>query len=316
MNEPLVSIVIPVYNGSNYMKEAIDSALNQTYKNIEVLVINDGSCDNEATEKIALSYGNKIRYIKKENGGVSSALNLGIKNMKGEYFSWLSHDDVYAPCKIEHQIKALSVCSDKKTVVLSSSCHIDENSEFIAKKEQNRFDTDRVIKYNEVLNDFLKKGSFNGCAFLIPRQTFEECGLFDENLRYLQDFLMWFMIFSNKYSLVYVGENDVYGRIHGNQLTQRGRSLFKKESIEVCDKILPILLALSTQKDNFLYTYACMSAVYGNRSNVKKCIKLSAKKNLLTIRQKIILRLKSIYGCIRPAIRKVYYRIFRKIKVS
>ena len=63
---PLVSIVIPVYNGSNYLKEAIDSALAQTYKNIEILVINDGSNDANKTEKIAQSFQSKIRYFKKE----------------------------------------------------------------------------------------------------------------------------------------------------------------------------------------------------------------------------------------------------------
>ena len=92
---PLISIVIPVYNGSNYLREAIDSALRQTYKNIEVLVINDGSNDNGATARIAKSYGKKIRYFEKPNGGVATALNMGIQKMRGEYFSWLSHDDLY-----------------------------------------------------------------------------------------------------------------------------------------------------------------------------------------------------------------------------
>lgn len=84
--DPLVSIIIPVYNGSNYMREAIDSALAQTYSNIEIIVVNDGSNDDGETRNIALSYGDKIRYFEKENGGVSTALNLGIKNMGGIFF--------------------------------------------------------------------------------------------------------------------------------------------------------------------------------------------------------------------------------------
>ena len=80
------------------MIEAIDSALSQIYKNIEVIVVNDGSKDN--AEEIALSYGDKIRYLKKENGGGLSALNFGIWEMKGEYFSWLSHDNKYDCHKI------------------------------------------------------------------------------------------------------------------------------------------------------------------------------------------------------------------------
>ncbi len=72
--KPLVSIVIPVYNGSNYMAEAIDSALSQTYENIEVVVVNDGSRDEGRSDAIAKGYGDKIRYFPKENGGSSSAL--------------------------------------------------------------------------------------------------------------------------------------------------------------------------------------------------------------------------------------------------
>ena len=87
---PLVSIVIPVFNGSNYLREAIDSALGQTYKSIEVIVVNDGSNDGGKTREIVLSYGGRVRYFEKENGGVASALNEGLKEMNGEYFSWLS----------------------------------------------------------------------------------------------------------------------------------------------------------------------------------------------------------------------------------
>ena len=71
-SQPLVSIVIPVYNGSNYLAEAIDSALAQTYPHCEVVVINDGSADGGATEAVALQYGHRIRYFAKENGGVAS----------------------------------------------------------------------------------------------------------------------------------------------------------------------------------------------------------------------------------------------------
>ena len=65
---PLVSIIIPVYNGANYLKDAINSALAQTYPNCEIIVLNDGSADDGATERIALKYGDRIRYIWKENG--------------------------------------------------------------------------------------------------------------------------------------------------------------------------------------------------------------------------------------------------------
>ena len=91
---PRVSVIIPFYAGVNWLKEAVDSVLSQTFKDYEIIVVNDGSNDDGATRKIAKSYGNKIKYFEKENGGVSSALNCGIKNMNGDYFAWLSHDDL------------------------------------------------------------------------------------------------------------------------------------------------------------------------------------------------------------------------------
>ena len=104
---PLVSIVIPVYNGSNYLANAIECGLKQTYSNIEIIVVNDGSTDFGASRDIALKYGSKIKYFEKNNGGVSSALNYGIEKMNGEFFSWLSHDDILSSDYVESQINLI-----------------------------------------------------------------------------------------------------------------------------------------------------------------------------------------------------------------
>ena len=93
---PVVSIVIPVYNGSNYLREAVDSALQQTYGRTEVIVVDDGSDDGGRTDAIIRSYGDRVRRFRKPNGGVSTALNHGLREMTGEWFAWLSHDDRFA----------------------------------------------------------------------------------------------------------------------------------------------------------------------------------------------------------------------------
>ena len=104
---------------SNFLREAIDSALAQTYDNVEVVVVNDGSTDENATEEIAKSYGDKIQYYHKVNGGVASALNLGIEKMKGSYFSWLSHDDKYEKTKIEDQVNVLKSLQSDDVIAVS-----------------------------------------------------------------------------------------------------------------------------------------------------------------------------------------------------
>ncbi len=182
---PKVSIVIPVYNGSNYLKEAIDSALSQTYKNIEVIVINDGSNDKGKTDKICKSYGKKIRYFKKENGGVSSALNMGIEKMEGEYFSWLSHDDIYYPNKIEKQIKYLSKNYDDKKILFCDYELINEKGEHI---QFVKFDHKELKEKPEYA---LLRGCINGITLLIPKSAFDKYGKFDETLKCVQDYDMW-----------------------------------------------------------------------------------------------------------------------------
>ena len=261
-NTPLVSIVIPVYNGSNYLREAIDSALSQTYKNIEIIVVNDGSCDNGATEKIALSYGDKIRYFYKENGGVSSALNFGIEKMCGEYFSWLSHDDKYEFQKIEKQIQALEKIENKETVIVCSSKFINSKSQVIFNKsEAKRFADKAQISWEDALKNLFNKGSFNGCAFLINKKIFDTVGFFDEHLRYVQDILMWANIFLNEYPLFYMHDELVMSRIHDSQLTQTGKELFYKESKLMAEILLPKLFDC---KEDILLSYANYNATYNN----------------------------------------------------
>lgn len=211
MIKPKVSIVIPVYNGSNYMREAIDSALAQTYENCETIVVNDGSTDN--TEEIALSYGDKIRYFKKENGGVASAVNLAIREMKGEYFSWLSHDDIYYPHKVETQIRALMENGDMQAPLYSSwdILWMSENKKTSLPPEYRFSKKEREKGVIPVLF-----GLVHGCSMLIHKSHFERVGLFNEKLLTSQDYDMWFRIFRNQ-KIVYLEETLIIARIHNGQ---------------------------------------------------------------------------------------------------
>lgn len=313
---PLVSIVIPVYNGANFMREAIDSALAQTYKNVEVIVVNDGSKDDGATDKIALSYGDRIRYIKKENGGVSTALNSGIMNMKGEYFSWLSHDDLYTADKVEKQVELLSHYQDPDLVALCVERQVDKNTEFLPYRASKRFVNGIVVSGEDVVVSLFEKGTFNGCALLIPKIAFDECGGFDEGLRYAQDAYMWLKIFLSGRKLIFKDDVGVYSRIHDNQLTQKGIELFHKDSETMSNYLIPKLLERHTKENSFLYVYALNNAKYNNRSVVKKCLAVAKEKKLFSIMQMINVRIRSAYGRVRPIIRRMYYRYVKKVKTN
>src|SRR5260221_3924635 len=105
MSNPTVSVILPVYNGENYLRFAIEGALAQTLEGFELIVVDDGSKD--ATPQIARSYGEQIRYVRQENTGVAGAFNHGLRLATGKYISWLSHDDVFLPEKLEKQLAAL-----------------------------------------------------------------------------------------------------------------------------------------------------------------------------------------------------------------
>lgn len=314
MNNPLVSIIIPVYNGEDYMCEAIDSALAQTYSNFEVLVINDGSTDR--TDEIALSYGDKIRYFKKENGGVSSALNKGIAEMKGEYFSWLSHDDAYTPDKIQKSIEALKYYDNKNSLVHCRSIHIDKNSVPIKNKDHITENENKFISGEEALREFFEIGAYGGCNLLIPKKAFDICGGFDEGLRFIQDVVMWNKLFFNNFSVLKIPDICVMSRIHGNQLTQTGQKLFKQEMIKVSDYMISEYLKISTKENNFIKYYAMNCAKNAIKLNFVKAIKSTQGLDLITALDRIEIFIVYCYGKIRPLIRRMYYRIFRNIKTK
>lgn len=313
-NAPLVSIIIPVYNGSNFLKKAIDSALNQTYKNIEVLVINDGSTDNGETEKIALSYGDKIRYFNKENGGVSSALNFGIKKMHGEYFSWLSHDDEYTPTKIEAQVGKITEGSD---IIVCSERQIDKNSNFLSpQNDYSLLEKEGVFTWDKEAKKIIEDRLFSGCALLIPKYVFDKSGFFDEELRYNQDFDMWLKFCFDGFSWIYCNEVGVLSRVHDNQVTQTRRDLFYTDSYMLGKRLIPVLTQKSTNENNLLYSYALHCAKYNLGKNVSLCIEQLKIRKMCSFSQRLSLNLFSFYGELRPTIRKFYYKLFKKVRTA
>jgi len=125
--QPLVSVIIPVYNGEKYLKETIESVISQTEKNWEIIAVNDGSKDG--SQEILKEYEKldpgRIRVISVENGGVSRARNTGADLARGTYLAFLDHDDLWAPHKLEHQMKMFSD-SPSLPLSFSNQTHIDE----------------------------------------------------------------------------------------------------------------------------------------------------------------------------------------------
>lgn len=301
---PKVSIIIPVYNGADYLDRAIQSALNQSYENLEIIVVNDGSNDKGKTAEIAKSYGDKIVYIEKKNGGVSSALNCGIEAMTGEYFSWLSHDDEYKNEKIEKQVDILRKFKNGRTIALCGTEFIDENSKILDKIW--RMPKSGVYSGEQALL-LMNKKALSGISLLIPKAAFLECGNFDTTLRFTQDADMWRRLFFNGYSLLV--DKNIYAksRLHGNQQTNTHRERLKEESERTipsyCDKLCEKGLYNVAQE---LLLKLWRGALDSSALYVEAKLKEQAQLPLIV---RVKAKVNKRYGKIRPLIRQTYYKI-------
>lgn len=303
--QPLVSIVIPVYNGANYLAQAIDSALAQTYRNIEVIVVNDGSRDDGATERIALSYGNKIRYFSKPNGGVSSALNLGIEHMQGDYFSWLSHDDLYAPSKIEHQVALLD--RDKpKTIAYCGTELVNKDLQPIPRI--NRGGLKPHMTGNEMFKRCFGMGvSLSGCALLIPKQAFAECGNF-ASLVYSQDMECWSRFMISGYDFVVSAEKLVYSRVHAGQVTNTSHDKYLSEQTAYIKMLVEYALTDKEMNEFALHNLL----IYAYRNNNKQLVEFISRYTSLGVINRLRIKLKR---CFENICRYFYHRIIKNRKL-
>lgn len=211
-NKPFFSILIPTYNQAQYLGEALDSAIAQTYTNWEAIIINDGSTD--ATAEIIEIYCNKdsrFKAIHKENGGVGSALNRGLEEAQGEWICWLSSDDLFELNKLEIHQKWIENYPDKYFFFSHFKYLNDETGE-ITNPELWLEIPDIRWQILEMLNSPL----IHGNSICINRQKWVIIGKFDESLRYGQDYDMWLRLLANN-TAIYIPERTCITRFHPSQ---------------------------------------------------------------------------------------------------
>lgn len=187
-NNLQVSVIIPTYNRAHLVGRAIESVLNQTYQNFEIIVVDDGSTDN--TEEVVKNFNNKvIRYIRhKENRGGGAARNTGIKEAEGNYIAFLDDDDEWLPEKLEKQISFFDDKSSELGVVYTGLIRVDETGEYIVKQYIRVPDIHVPEKRRWIYEDLLLKDYVGTIStVLVKKECFEKIGLFDESLPSCQD---------------------------------------------------------------------------------------------------------------------------------
>src|SRR3990170_7698958 len=175
-----VSIVLPTYNGAKYIRQSMDSCLNQTYNNIELISVDDGSIDE--TPEIVMSYkDDRIKYIRHEkNRGLPHALNTGFAETIGEYLTWTSDDNYYSNDAIEKMLRFLK--NNNCSFVYCDFIEFNDNTSF-----------DHYIQ-KLPKNPNLESGNNIGACFLYTRKVKEEIGDYDPDAFLAEDYDYWIRI--------------------------------------------------------------------------------------------------------------------------
>ena len=186
---PRVSVIVPTFNCARYLSRALDSALAQTFRDYEILVVDDGSTDE--TRELVDRYGGKVRYFYQANGGLSSARNLALSKASGEFIAYLDADDMWYPQKLETQVEFLDRNQDCG-LVHSDVTVIDEMDQVIyfqVNKERGR-----EVPQGGSMRALLQENHVLILTVLERRDCIERVGTFDERLKETQDYLHWMLL--------------------------------------------------------------------------------------------------------------------------
>lgn len=226
-----ISIVLPTYNGSQYLRQAIESCLKQTHTNIELIIVNDGSDDT--TEEIIESYSDRrIIYLKHNtNLNLPNALNTGFRQATGKYFTWISDDNYYAPNALAKMLAYL--CTYRKDFVYADFYKFDYQT------------PDCLTLVNMPNQQCLQQINSVGPCFLYSRQVWETTGLFDPEMFLSEDYDYWIRVAKN-FTMEHLPEPLYFYRNHPKSLTTR-----KLQEIRIKGLLVRMKNRLITQAEAF-----------------------------------------------------------------
>ena len=275
---PEVSVIIPTYNSARYLVEAVDSVLAQSYKEFEILVIDDGSTDE--TPAVMKKYGPPVRYIRQKNGGVSAARNKGIEESTGLYVAFLDADDTWLPNKLERQISELRAHQNYRF------CY----SDFIpVTSDLEPLEVDRLDPQGTALEDLLLRGNVVGsiCTVLCDRALFDVVGGFDLSLSQCADWDMWVRL-ARVTDFLYLDDRLVTYRKHDTNMSGNPE-LLELDSILVLEKgfangDLPQTIS-NRRRAAFARNYMVLAGTYFHSRRYTEFLRCAARAVSMDFRQ-------------------------------
>ena len=201
---PLVSVIVPAYNVADYIGDALNSVLAQTFTDHEIIVINDGSPDTEALEKVLAPYMSRIIYLKQENRGVSAARNTGINAARGSLIAFLDGDDTWLPHYLEVQVEGIQ--ADPSIDVLYPNVMMFGDASGTGEEFMTLCPSNGEVTFERLI---LQECNVSNCS-IARRETIIRAGLFDETLRSVEDFDLWLRVIKGGGRIAY--HRDVLAR--------------------------------------------------------------------------------------------------------
>ena len=286
LHDDLVSVVIPIYNSEKFLAESIESVLNQSYENIEIITIDDGSTDSSS--KILQRYSDKIIILPQKNQGLATALKTGINKMNGKWFKWLSPDDVLFPNAIETLVETAKKFPNN-TIIYSNWDLIDESGKQLRKFTESDYNNLSTFEYNIRLLDGQQ---INVNTSLIPIQFFEKGCLF----RQLKDpvaidydfFLRASLLFNAKFYLI--PKSLVKYRVNKNQLSHTNIT----KTLSYLNELRSEVLSQISDKERKSYLKG-LSKYDKNKSISKKTLEIGLKFSTIALPDKITDKLLVFY---------------------
>lgn len=304
MENDLISVIIPVYNVEHYLGDCVESALNQSYKNLEILLIDDGSTDNSG--KICDEYSkkdNRIKVFHKKNGGAASAKNFGVKKAVGKFICFIDSDDIVEKDYVEYLYSLIS----KENADLSIGCYTvkSNNKEYNIGKNQ----IDSILSSKDCLKKLLLDDGITVslCAKLYKKNILKSI-YFPENFMYEDDATMYSIIMKCK--TISYGNKSIY------TYYIRNNSVMTKD---FTDKRLVILKYANNMKKEILFMYPDLKSfvdrkfIMYNFSILRQLVVSSLNEEQLQIKKNIVHFLKSNSSLI---LKSKYYSLKEKIAVS
>lgn len=283
---PKFSVIIPLFNKENFIKNTLESAKKQTFEDFEIIVVNDGSTDNGS--KIVEEFkDSRINIFHTENKGVSSARNFGIEKASGEYIAFLDADDIWKPDFLETIYSLIKAHPDKKVFSCAIEIEID-NKIFPAEYSISKEKSIQIVNYFQA--SLLQSAIFTSGA-VFHKSVFETAGNFDIDLKTEEDIDLWIRI-GLLFPIVFTWKIGVKYSLDQNGLSKNIKNISQKTDFSNYSEIAKTNPNLQKFLDFNRYSFALKSKLSGEKKGFEKFNSLINRQNL-NLKQRFLLSLPS-----------------------